>query len=577
MFMKPTSIIFQLIIYNLLKFHQLIMKKPKKSRTKSKTKAIVKSNSKLETLIKNKKYILLGLVIFAAFFLRFYNIHEIGLSDVDEATYMLEASWINGEEFADLEYPLSGSKPLFSFLISVCLDIFGNVDYAGIIVSALFGSLTVIVVFLIGYYTYGYWTGLFASIFLAFNKLHLAYSRNAYSEVLMMFFFSLALLLYIISKKQQDSKSFMIFAGLAIGLSYNSKFLGAFLLGIILLYEIYLIWKKESSIKASIINYSLLMSGFLAVFFMTWFFYYLASQSYLFYFLHRIDQIGIGSYFIENIPFLNEIERYPSEWTTGSNLLFENLVYLFYIYKTFCCILLAFFVVGFIKIFKRRKPYDVLMMMMFILTTLLVIIIAYGRPRTLMFFPIIIALIGAVGLDSLRTWKFKSKRFTKKGSSLIIIIIMLIVTLGGIWKSWDVITYENDAFRKATELIGDDASGTYSTNWQIMEFYTAKDSTNVCESIGDLKENGFSYVVIDTWKLQKYGKDSCFFEIMENYEPIGTFDREIHAWKFPIKELKFLKNVNDRLQSTCIETKVQTLESSFKTQETDHKVYVYEI
>lgn len=547
---------------------------------------------------RNYKPIIVAVLMIFAFFIRFYGITGIGISQVDEATYMNEGAWMNGDDYADLRYPLISSKPLFSYLISLSLRFFGHHDYAGIMVSALFGSLTVLVVFFIGCLAYNYYAGLFAAIIITFNKLHIEFSRNAYAESTMLFFFSLAFLFYLLSKRYNHNKYshrkherpykwlFLALAGISIGLSYDSKFLGVVLLIILCLFELtgWLAsarrreaWKAE--IKSGVLHCMVMSAGFLLVFFATWFFYYLADESYLFYFMHRVDQIDIGHRIVAAIPFLDSIPRLDHDWLAGGNFLSENLAYVFFMYKYFFITTFIFLVVGLIAMLRRRKRQDILFAGTFVLLALFVMKIAYGRPRTLMFFPFIIALIGGFGMDSIRLRLSCWKRVSRKVASVGFILLVFFSVLGSTIWSAEVVSYSNLAFRETGEYIREQGStGTVSTVGSLMSFYTKSPSTGLpdsCDDLADLRSEGHDFIVIDTWKLSAYDTDSCVWSIYRDGEPVKSFDFTIRVWHIPLAELSAIMKIDSVMDSDILDGFIDMVDRMFLTKKIEQKVLVY--
>ena len=532
------------------------------------------------------RLLLVILIMLLAVVLRFYNITNIGLSQVDEATYMLEGGWMNGDDYSNLEYHLGSSKPLFSYFISLSLRIFGHHDYAGIFVSAFFGSLTVLVVFFIGLLAYNYNVGLFAAVFLAFNKLHIEFSRNVYAEATMLFFFSLAFLFYVLSKKRPEKRLFLFLSGLSIGLSYDAKFLGVILLFIICLYELiaWLFVKGLGSWKVklgkSAINCVFICLGFLLVFFATWAAYSMAGESYLFYFLHRVDQIDVGHRVVSSIPFIDDIPRYEDEWVAGPNFIKENLAYLFFMYKGFFFTTFIFLFAGLAVMLRKRRPSDLLFLLSFILTVLFVMKIAYGRPRTLMFFPLLIALIAAVGIESVYRFRFRGHRLDKRVAAWVVIGLLVFFAVGSTLRSVDVVTYENQAFKKTADFISDEEfSGIISTVTPITSFYSRTPSVSIsgCDELGDLRVKGYVFIIIDTWELNSFDKESCFLKIFESRQPEAGFDYEVKRWHFPISELRLLYGLNSFAGSDMIGRLILKLDQSFITKEDKQQVLIYRI
>ncbi len=199
--------------------------------------------------MKNRKYlfILAGLILFGAL-LRFYNIKERGIFWADEA-FFLNASktvyaainFIFSNLFGNATLPfgeyiiangggyVTGAKPGFLLFETLAFLIFGVHDYAGIIVSALSGIASILLVFIIGRKLFGVKTALVAAALLTFSSYHIIYSRSGLSVSLAAFFILLGIYFYLRSDKSSSKESrfiniYIFLAGLSIGYAYSCHY-----------------------------------------------------------------------------------------------------------------------------------------------------------------------------------------------------------------------------------------------------------------------------------------------------------------------------------------------------------------
>lgn len=106
-------------------------------------------------------------------------------------------------------------NPVPIYLNIPTIALFGLSDFSIRFTAAFFGSLTVLVVFLIGRKIGDFWTGFFGALFLATSQWHIHLSRVGLEYVYFPFFFSLAILFWLF----RDRKIFLYLAFLFFGVS----------------------------------------------------------------------------------------------------------------------------------------------------------------------------------------------------------------------------------------------------------------------------------------------------------------------------------------------------------------------
>jgi len=157
--------------------------------------------------------LLLLLILAAAALLRFTGISRRGPAFFDEGIYTLEGQWIgsfsrtlvqslerkieetrHGENLWTFEdeaerfrtslegQPPVWGRPGFSLLTALCLGLAGPRVNTANLVSAFFGTLAVLGIFLLGRALYGTKTGLLASLLLALSGYHLIYSVTGLAD-----------------------------------------------------------------------------------------------------------------------------------------------------------------------------------------------------------------------------------------------------------------------------------------------------------------------------------------------------------------------------------------------------------
>ena len=136
--------------------------------------------------------ILVIIVIGAA--LRLYRIESVTIEHFDEGVY---ASNFWFDEDNNFEYP---KRPFFGpsllpMLIEMSMLVFGFGSFGVLSVNLIAGILTIPVIWLLGRSWFGPSAGLIAAGLCSFSEFHIAYSRTALTDPLMLFFFLIAVLL----------------------------------------------------------------------------------------------------------------------------------------------------------------------------------------------------------------------------------------------------------------------------------------------------------------------------------------------------------------------------------------------
>ncbi len=186
----------------------------------------------------NKIYLLLGLIIFLGFFLRFfylgqnppsltwdeaswgYNAYSLGIDGKDEFGRLFPHDYL--ESFGDFK------PPLYAYLDIIPVRIFGLNEFSARFPSALFGTLTILITyFLVKRIFYKKSLGkeiirieivaLLSSFFLAISPWHIMLSRAAFEANIATFLLSCGVWLFLVGV--QDKKWHLILSGIFFALS----------------------------------------------------------------------------------------------------------------------------------------------------------------------------------------------------------------------------------------------------------------------------------------------------------------------------------------------------------------------
>lgn len=178
--------------------------------------------------------------------LRAYNLNRRGIIEHDEGHYLLasqlysrSAFWAVSQspalragtailkELRDAVIAEGGgtqnltAKPMHYLVIAIALWIGNFSDTATLIPSAFFGTLTLMVVFMLGRKMFGISVALLATLVLAVSAYHIFYSRSAIPQAGSVFFDCLGIYLYYRSTRRVDHELLLLFlAGLSIAVAF---------------------------------------------------------------------------------------------------------------------------------------------------------------------------------------------------------------------------------------------------------------------------------------------------------------------------------------------------------------------
>lgn len=196
-----------------------------------------------------KKDILIIFILFSVALL----IRIVGVSNVcmygDEWQYWRNTNTIVASNFTPVYEVFDYSPPLFSYIGAAVTLLFGGNLNTLRMISVVFGSFTVLFLYLFGKAMYDRRTGVLAALFLCFSAYHCLYSRIIMLEALTLFFITAFLYFFWLSQCSKGKKStrYAIVAGAMMGLSIDTKYISMFLIPAILAYTL---WTKRFRFKA---------------------------------------------------------------------------------------------------------------------------------------------------------------------------------------------------------------------------------------------------------------------------------------------------------------------------------------
>ena len=127
-----------------------------------------------------------------------------------------------------------GKPPLFMWLISLAYQVFGATNFATRFWSAVFGALSLVLVFYLGKKLYNVHVGLASALVLGTFTTFYTFARHAMLDVPFVFFMLASIYCLVISEKTETPNRYIALSGLFFGLAFMIKQVAAFLIPLIL-------------------------------------------------------------------------------------------------------------------------------------------------------------------------------------------------------------------------------------------------------------------------------------------------------------------------------------------------------
>ena len=218
--------------------------------------------------------ILFSLIAVLAFLLVFVGLGKNHLIPWDEAIYakvaknMVVSNDYLVPHWDSLSKGWFEKPPLYMWMTAGFMKIIGFNSWAARLPSAIFGFLTILLVYMIGKKFFSKTSAFISSLALMTTVHFLYYSRASMLDVTTTFFITLSLYFYW-QAKSSEKNHFYILSGLSIGLAVMTKgVVGLLPFLVIALYEIYLFifYKQKFSGKLILRYFFIILPAFLIVF-----------------------------------------------------------------------------------------------------------------------------------------------------------------------------------------------------------------------------------------------------------------------------------------------------------------------
>lgn len=193
---------------------------------------------------KKKRNIIIWLIVVIAI-LRILSVFTISNNDLiyDEATHMnIARGLLEGIDYGYINggYNEAQRPPVQPLILTPFFAVFGSSKLVARYVSAVFGLLSILTIYLLGKRLYNKEVGLFSAFALAVNPMHWFYSSKALVEGLLLFFIIFFLYLFYSSF---NNRRYLIPAGFLLAIIFLTKYTG----GVVSVFFIMFIvlWKRK--------------------------------------------------------------------------------------------------------------------------------------------------------------------------------------------------------------------------------------------------------------------------------------------------------------------------------------------
>ena len=191
---------------------------------------------------------ILAILAFSIIF--FINLGSGVLWAADEQTYSQWAFHMvkNGDYLTPWAFGIInfwiGKPPLNMWLMSLAYQVFGFNNFASRVWSAVFGTLSLVLVFYLGKKLYNSSVGFLSAIVLGTFTTFYVFARHAMTDVPFVFFILASIYFLLLSEKTEKTNRYAALSGLFFGLALMTKQIEALLIPLIIF--VYLIATKRS-------------------------------------------------------------------------------------------------------------------------------------------------------------------------------------------------------------------------------------------------------------------------------------------------------------------------------------------
>jgi len=182
---------------------------------------------------------ILAILAFSTIF--FINLGNGLLWAADEQIYsqwayhmVKNGDYLNPWAFGDVALWI-GKPPLNMWLMSLAYQVLGVSNFSSRLTSAIFGSLSIVLIFYLGKKLYNGYVGFLSAFVLGTFTTFYVFARRAMTDVPLVFFIMASLYFLVLSEKSQKSNRCLALCGLFFGLAFLTKQVGALLIPLIVI------------------------------------------------------------------------------------------------------------------------------------------------------------------------------------------------------------------------------------------------------------------------------------------------------------------------------------------------------
>jgi hypothetical protein len=522
--------------------------------------------------------LLLILVLGAS--LRFHRITELEPSIQDEAFYLLEARFIStfcggvwdsaklflnerisGEDVWKREEQLPGIRDgakglppkygriLHCTFVAAANLLAGERIYMGNVLNALFGTFTILAVFLLGRAMYDDRVGLVAALILSVMGYHIHYSRSWLAEVDTLFFIVLAFFFYYRSRVRYPelSQKDLALCGLVLGIGFTVHNRCIVIFGLIFLLDLLLFWRPGGIARdVKRMRIFLLTAFFLLPAFLWEFFYHM-----VFIVFRRLQIPMTTPTFLEQVLFgfwHSLLWGYVSE-----NFRLSGFLTFPYLYQHMNGIIaLLLLAAGVYLALRRRSLADRILGAWFLFPYVLYSTTNAGLTR---FFSLILApaaILSAAALFSVPGSKGSLPFLTGRARTYAVPVILVLLVTTGVAYSWIRVIPPATGYAEAMGFLKTQpTTQQIATGLPLCQVHVGVENVKrppeSMEELEALYRKGFRYYVIDynriIYTYYQMNRVEVMDRIAQRLDPISTtpndfifrpqnsFEGNLYFWK----------------------------------------------
>lgn len=208
---------------------------------------------------KDRTKLYVVLILLLGFGLRLINIFNNPIGIDASGHTVMAMNFINSHKLGDWGQTVG----LWDFLTDGAYKIFGVNDFSSRLIALIFGTLSILVIFLFAKELFNKKVGLISAFLLAVSAFHIKETAPE-MDVAMMFFVLLSMLFFIRGLKQ-NKKSFFVLSGIFIGVGVLMKLYAILFVPVFIFYGFYVTHKDKNN-KKRLLKYLILFLLIISLF-----------------------------------------------------------------------------------------------------------------------------------------------------------------------------------------------------------------------------------------------------------------------------------------------------------------------